>query len=634
MRRRFVACFLIVTLVLSFFIGAVAQARPAPKALKKPATSSGQPVTDRPTTPPVVPPATPYQVKTVDERWSMRDGVTLPVSVFYPIPRVAGELFPVVVFVHPWDMDRSLYKDTARDYASSGYVGVCYTVRGWFGAEGDIGCIDPEHEMKDLSAIITRVSGDRRWRVRTDAKGPIVGVTGYSMGGVHTYLIAPRQNPRKGDPGDPRVRAVVPQHGGCDLVSSIYPNGCVKWAWANFLLFGVYNGNWVGGLMNAMRTLLDPDLDFLQKVLALFRLFTDFRPNSVTPELLRIYDIAVNRRTEEADYALSYLKVRSARYWCDEEMDGKVEHPTTVPTLIVTGWKDDLFTPNEGLCAFNSLVNAPKHIIITNSGHAGGMGLPFLPADPVKEWTRRQVARWFDHYLKGVDNGIDREPAVTYYRDWQTGELGGATSWPPAGTVDETYYLGARTGFREGDLTTADVKGLDQQQDLLINNGLAGSISLPYFGMTAGDPGAAPFPDRIKLLDLPFTRYSYLSQPLGSDLTLAGAPRLSVSYKCSQPFTQLIPLIYEVKSDGTEVPVTRGWYEGHCEQTGTRESTDAAPLVLTSCCHRFSAGSRIRLDIQTADLSLAWPYWAFSLVSLLHESAAPPRLVLPVANLK
>jgi len=616
MRRRFLAGVLAWLLILTFVSGGMASARSAVASTTKQSAV----------------PAGTYSVRHFDERWSMRDGVSLPVSIYYPVPKRPGESFPVVIFVHPWDMDRSTFRDQAASYASRGYIGVTFTVRGWFGAGGQIGCFDPDKEMKDLSAIITRVAGDRRLRVLKDSKGPVVGVTGYSMGACMTWLIAPRKNPRSGDPGDPRVRAVAPQHGGFDLLSSMYPNGAVKWAWADLLLFGVYNGTAVGALMNTVSAILDPEMDPLEKLIALLNVIMDLKPGNVTPELLRIYDIAVNRRTDEMDDALSFFRVRSARYWCDEEMDGRVEHPITVPTLIVTGWKDDLFTPNEGLGAFSSAVAAPKRTIITNAGHAGDMPIPYLPSDPVKEWTRHQIEKWFDRYLKGAANGAEQDPAVSFYRDWDPSSFGASSTWPPVSERDSVYYLGGRSGFRVAELTQKAPKGLVGQEDLLINNGLSGSLSLPYFGLSAGDPGIGAPPDRIKIMDLPFTRYSYLSEPLAGDLTLAGTPKLSLSYRCTRPYAQLIPLLYEVRPDGSETLVSRGWYEGHCEQTWTKTGTGEKPIEMVACCHRFTTGSRLRLDIQTSDLSMTWPYWGFSVLSLLHDDAGPPTLSLPTTS--
>lgn len=92
--------------------------------------------------------------------------------------RKQGELFPAIVFVHPWDIDKSLYDALAVQYASRGYVGVTYTVRGWFGADGEINCIDPDCEVKDLNNIITLASQDTRFPIVKDSIGPFVGVMG------------------------------------------------------------------------------------------------------------------------------------------------------------------------------------------------------------------------------------------------------------------------------------------------------------------------------------------------------------------------------------------------------------------------------------------------------------------------
>jgi putative CocE/NonD family hydrolase len=55
--------------------------------------------------------------------------------------------------------------------------------------------------------------------------------------------------------------------------------------------------------------------------------------------------------------------------------------------------------------------------------------------------------RWFDHYLKGIDNGVDLDPVVRYYvmvamdekdapgHEWRT-----AADWPIAATP-KSYYL-------------------------------------------------------------------------------------------------------------------------------------------------------------------------------------------------
>src|SRR5262249_41501329 len=70
------------------------------------------------------------------------------------------------------------------------------------------------------------------------------------------------------------------------------------------------------------------------------------------------------------------------------------------------------------------------------------------------------VIRWFDHYLKGVDNGVERDPTVRYYVMGAVGEPGApgnewrtATDWSvPAKATP--YYLHGGEG-RAGKLSTA-----------------------------------------------------------------------------------------------------------------------------------------------------------------------------------
>ncbi len=59
------------------------------------------------------------------------------------------------------------------------------------------------------------------------------------------------------------------------------------------------------------------------------------------------------------------------------------------------------------------------------------------------------VGRWFDHWLKGVDNGVEKEPAVRYYVMGAVGEPGApgnewrsAPDWPPA-VQPGSYFLQA-----------------------------------------------------------------------------------------------------------------------------------------------------------------------------------------------
>jgi len=576
-----------------------------------------------------------YEVNLVDEVWTMSDGITLPVSVFNPVPKSADEKLPVIIAVHGWAGDKSMSGWTAEYYAKKGYIGVAMTCRGWFGAGGEIGCMDPEHDMKDVSDIITLVAQDKRFPVLKDDKGPIVGITGYSMGGCYSYMMAPRKNPRPGDPCDPRIRAVVPMHGSFDLLFALYPNDALKILVATMLLGGAYTGNMSAFMMGVMSMASDANMDDWQKMSAVTQaLFTLIQQpiNNVTPGLMNIYSFATQRMMDKMVEAKQFIKLRSARYWCDEEYDGKIEHPITAPMLIITGFNDDLFFANEGLMAFNS-ASGPKRIIITNSGHGGDASITSggrFPLDDEDKWKLQQVDNWFDHYLKGADNGVEKEAPISYYRPEDPTNFGQANTYPLPGTSQTSYYLDTDTSGA-GKLSTSRTKG--GSQDLLFNIGLTGSISLPHFQDIGGMFGmniSLDYPSKINLFDIPFTEQSYTTAPLTKDVTIMGAPKLTVYYQSSQAYTQLDPCIYEVAPDGTETVVSWGWYEGHNGKAWSTVDTSSQPIEMTACYHRFKAGNRIKLEIATADLISALPIFTPTLIWLFHNKKMPSRLMLPV----
>ena len=574
-----------------------------------------------------------YAVEEIREEWAMQDGTKLPVSVFSPLAEGGDADFPMIVFVHPLGTDILFYDNAAREYAAAGYVTVTYGVRGSFGAEGQFHIIDPNIELADLSHIITLVCEDGRFPVLRDGIGPVVGVAGYSMGGVHSFLIAPRKNPRAGDPGDPRVRAVVPIHGGADLLYSILPNGAPSILVGGVILGGCYLQNLVSFAGNIGNIASREDMGGWEKIsaaiAAAFRLAR--QPlNDVDPKVA--WAVGVFMRRDIAAYAAAkdYIEQRSVRYWCDEEYDGVVEHPITAPMLIVTGWNDDAFYPNQGLRILSECLEAPGRMIITNHGHLGGIrndSYIELPGDPDNLWVEEQVRMWFDHYLKGIDNGVEDQPRVAFYRDRDPEHYGEASDYPLPGTMPTRFYLDGG-----GRLSADNPAGGASGQDFLLNLGITGSISLVYYQDLPELLGweALDIPKKIDLFEIPFSERGYVSERLASDLTIMGPPQMEVFYQSSQPFTQLNLSLYEVAEDGREILVSRGGYEGYEPKTWSLDDTTAKPIEMQACYHRFPAGSRIKLEIATADLVGTWPNWGLGFILLHHGGGTASRLVLPV----
>jgi putative CocE/NonD family hydrolase len=110
-----------------------------------------------------------------------------------------------------------------------------------------------------------------------------------------------------------------------------------------------------------------------------------------------------------------------------------------VPVAITGGWWD-IFQRGEPLL-FESLVNAPVKKLWMMPQYHGG--------PDATSWNKQNIgdeldveANWFDHWLNGADNGVEKLPPVNLYtmgaERWQ--HLG---KWPLPNTYYTPYYLGA-----------------------------------------------------------------------------------------------------------------------------------------------------------------------------------------------
>lgn len=100
--------------------------------------------------------------------------------------------------------------------------------------------------------------------------------------------------------------------------------------------------------------------------------------------------------------------------------------------------------------------------------------------------------RWFDHTLKGIDNGIDREPAIDVQDS--RGRWRHEAAWPPADTAPRTLYLSAdgtlvEAAPKEGEVRIGGPMGAT---DLLVGDGggraAFGELAFPQGLHIAGEP--------------------------------------------------------------------------------------------------------------------------------------------------
>ena len=139
-------------------------------------------------------------------------------------------------------------------------------------------------------------------------------------------------------------------------------------------------------------------------------------------------------------------------YW---RAHGVTTHIANVraPVLQISGWYDDARGPIDFTNALNKVSGHPFIRLVMGPGAHKGVDYvagDFGPQSRVD--TRRLQLRWFDHYLKGKDNGVDREPPVDIFvfgdNVWRK-----EAAWPLARAVPTKWYLtsGGRANTSAGD---------------------------------------------------------------------------------------------------------------------------------------------------------------------------------------
>ena len=240
-------------------------------------------------------------------------------------------------------------------------------------------------------------------------------------------------------------------------------------------------------------------------------------------------------------------------YWQERGFRGDVND---VPVLMVDGFYD--VESRGAFQAFQELRDDGAHLLVVGAhdGVAGGSG----GAD-------RQRKDWFDRYLRDVDNGIDREPAVQLFMSVGDREqlLAGryvttaGADWPLPGTAWTPLYLDAtRSGtarsINDGSLALAPPAD-DSTQAYPATPSWPGAVD-PHNTAVLGLPDLPPAVTDMGLVEP--MGLSYTTPPFASAVRSAGPASLEVVLASSAPETDIYAVISDVWPDGSAHPVATG----------------------------------------------------------------------------
>ena len=321
---------------------------------------------------------------------------------------------------------------------------------------------------------------------------------------------------------------------------------------------------------------------------------------------------------------------------------------TRVPILIQGGWLD-AGTANGTLSRFASFCNS-QEVYLGNWSHGGGFDTDqFRPTgaavSPSSEVQTGQVLDFFARHVTR-DEPATGSKALHYATAGEPG-FRTTTSWPPAGTTRERWYLstGARLqSNRPTDASAADVYRVDRT---------ASTGTSTRWDTQAGG-GDVVYPDRRredrKLL-------TYTSAPLKQNLRVQGRGRLDVMISSTTTDGAVIAYLEDVAPNGRVTYLTEGHLRlrhravadrqlpelaGRIPRTYARSDAEPMPvgtptrirfdLLPTSAVLR--AGHRLRIAIAGHDEGHFAPVPANSTptYTVHHDQTYVSALTLPVGG--
>lgn len=449
----------------------------------------------------------------------MRDGVRLYGDLYRPARE--GK-FPVLVVRTPYGVQRDGMHQTFIRFAEHGYAVYAQDVRGRYESEGKW---DPfRHEAEDGHDTVV-------WASKQPWSNGKVGLQGGSYLG-HVQWRAASTAP-------PGLVAMFPALASTDIYKNWITQG------GAFRLS--FNYGW--GVVRMPNRIMLPQYWHTEP-------YTE--PDLKYDKILRhlpLNDIDL----QSADYAVGHFRdwVKHEsydEYWksiSDEELFEKI----TVPVHTFGGWFDIFLKGTiNGFVGMrrtggSELARKSSKMMIGPWGHGPSQKYGDVDFGPeANQSLFDRELRWYDHYLKGVDNGIDSEPPVQIFfmgvNRWQQ-----AQDWPLPATKFTSWYLGGTHRL------TADKPAAAGTDSYVYDP----NDPVPTVGGNncCGTPTLAGPRDQ-RVIEARKDVLVYTSEELRSSVAIAGPVRISLFAETDGRDTDWVVKLVDVYPDGFAMNIAEG----------------------------------------------------------------------------
>lgn len=383
----------------------------------------------------------------------------------------------------------------------------------------------------------------------------------------------------------------------------------VEWAgkqpWSNGNV-GLSGGSAMGITSNEAAMAAPPHLKAAYVVVAPF----DLLQNSYMGGVLKEKDvIGWQKQQGVSDEVLDEARRRVGDdvFWNRTAMSENRKY-IQIPIYNVGGWYDIFNHGN--LSNFEYLQNegakgarGNQKLMMGPFGHGALSGGLEYPGQDRLTLGGDQEIRWFDHWLKGVDNGIMAEPPVSYFM-MAAAEKGAysaknrlvhAANWPPA-YREVRFYLTPQKTLQPKAPTAADAK-ITYVDDPANPVPTVGGANLTF---ERGPMDQRAIPERQDYL-------RFTTPVLDRDVVITGPVKVELYGATDAPDTDFVAKLVDVYPDGYEAlvldaPIRARYRDGRMPDQ-VKMMTPGAPeqlvIDLWSTALTFEKGHRIALHVSS-----------------------------------
>jgi putative CocE/NonD family hydrolase len=523
----------------------------------------------------------PHEIRVIENVFiPMSDGSRLAARLWLPVDAEQHPVPAILEYIPYRKRDSSRGRD-ARNHpylAGHGYVCARVDLRGSGDSDGVLTDEYCPQEQDDAVEVIAWLA-DQPW---CDGN---VGMMGISWGGFNSLQVAARQ--------PPALKAIVSASAADDLY--------------------VDNMHYMGGCLLS---------DNLSEATVMFAF------NSLPPDPAIVGDRW--RQMWHERLAGSGLWLQT---WLEHQHRDDYWKPASVsedyraiqcPVLAVGGWADG-YT--------NAIFRLLEHLDVPRRGLIGPWGhkYPHVGVPGPAIGFLQEILRWWDHWLKGEDTGIDDDPML---RAWmqdsvppdtsyghRPGHWVGEACWPSP-EIDPRRYALTRHHLVPGDGARVDRHRVD----------VCSPLSVGLFAGKWASYAATP--------DLPSDQREedggalvFDTEPFDEPLEIFGLPTLELEVASDRPVAMVAARLSDVAPNGAATRVTYGLlnltHRDGSEHPQPLEpgTTYRVEVGLNGIAQVFPAGHRLRLSLSTSYWPLAWPSPE---AATLTVTTGASSLVLPV----